>query len=514
MLTKKRKRLVSIFQVVFLFLLTVFISGYFSFYGVEPHHHGIMLKPAYDMNHGLMLFRDSFTQYGALTSILQFFALHIFGNHLIVINLLTALFYGLVVVFLWLSWSLFLPPILATVSCLIWLFLAPYFLPDYFFLPWSSVYSLFFQLVTTYTFLRYLKSRENVWQISAGVAAALTFWARQPVGFFMIGSILLFIFISKIKKYKSCNLFPFFISYMLVHSIFLSWLFTNKALDAWYYQTIKFPFLWTQSLVKTHIPFSQVVVSLLPNPLPATNQILSLWAVLPLIMICMGYVLLISKDKSKQHVMFLFGIVISLSSWLQYYPVSDIRHLYWAATPMIGFTIYSIWQQTGVYKKYALFCLICFLLFAPDIFYRLQYGRRKIIETASYVSLTKPAILSGMKVKISEKKEYEKAMDAVEQYEKKYPHTFITTTARDALYSMFDGKSINCSAFTVNWNWKTIDESLEKKYSQAMKGCIDRYKPLVFSEILGYQENYQPVEYTRVTKGAPGINYLLIPDRP
>ncbi|MCX6733028.1 MAG: hypothetical protein NTV98_05830, partial [Candidatus Roizmanbacteria bacterium] len=145
------------------------------------------------------------------------------------------------------------------------------------------------------------------------------------------------------------------------------------------------------------------------------------------------------------------------------------------------------------------------------IVYRLQNGRLKIKEIVSYVPLTKPTILKGMRVVVAEKNEYENAMSAIETYEKQYPHTFITTTARDALYSMFDGKSINCDAFTVNWNWKPIDQELEKRYSQTMKKCINTYKPLVFSELLNYQENYQPEGYKRVTTGAPGINYLLVP---
>ena len=39
--------------------------------GVDPHHDGIMLKPALDVLSGQVLFRDTFTQYGALTTYLQ-----------------------------------------------------------------------------------------------------------------------------------------------------------------------------------------------------------------------------------------------------------------------------------------------------------------------------------------------------------------------------------------------------------------------------------------------------------
>ena len=45
--------------------------------GVDAHHDGIMLKPALDVLAGQVLFRDTFTQYGALTTYLQAAALWI-----------------------------------------------------------------------------------------------------------------------------------------------------------------------------------------------------------------------------------------------------------------------------------------------------------------------------------------------------------------------------------------------------------------------------------------------------
>jgi len=76
-----------------LFALTLTIASIFSVLGVDPHHQGIMFKPAFDVAHGQMLFRDTFTQYGALTTLLHAWALRIFGDYLVVIQIETALFY-------------------------------------------------------------------------------------------------------------------------------------------------------------------------------------------------------------------------------------------------------------------------------------------------------------------------------------------------------------------------------------------------------------------------------------
>ena len=498
-------------QVFFLFILTVCIAGYFSFLGINPHHHGIMLKPAFDMNHGQMLFKDTFNQYGALTTILQALAMRVFGNYLIVINLLTAFFYGLVVVLLWLTWSLFLPAFFSTTACLVWLFLAPYFLPDYIFLPWSSVYSLCFQLATLYTLLLFLKSKKIVWLPIAGVTAALTFWAREPVGVFMVGSIILFLIVSKIKKYKAFPIFPFFLTYFCIHGVFLIWLIINNALGAWWYQTIRFPFLWAQSSSQLRIPFIQIIMNLVANPIPSSNTLFSLWVVVPLVIVYLGYTLLTSPRREVKQSMLMLSVLICLASWLQYHPVSDIRHLYWGATPMIGYVFYTVWIHTGAKKKYFVFLLICIALFVPDLFYRIHLGYRKIKETYSYVSLTVPDILKYMRVPKGEKIEYEFVVKKIVEFEKKYPKTFITTTAPDALYSMFDGKSINCSPFTVNWAWDKYDSALGKKYNKQMIDCINTYKPLIFSKTLYYLPTYQPPGYVQVTKGEGEINYLLVP---
>lgn len=500
-------------QITFLFLLTVGISGFFSFIGVEPHHHGIMLKPAFDISHGRMLFRDTFTQYGALATILQALAMRIFGNTLMVINLLTAVFYGFVVVLLWLIWSFFLPPLFTSFACLIWLFLAPYFLPDYFFLPWSSVYSLFFQVATLYLLLLFLKTKKNTYMGVAGISAACTFWARQPVGIFLIGSVIVFFIILKVKKYKTPSILPFYLAYFITHAFFFGWLIINRAVPDWWFQTIQFPFLWIQqSFPHYRIPFFLIFANLFSNPIPASNSLLSLWAVLPLTIVYLGYTLLIAHEKNTKQAMLIFCILVCLSSWGQYHPVSDIRHLYWGATPMIGFVLYAIWRFTWNKKNYAAFAVICLLLFAPDLLYRLRFGLRKIRDTSSYVALSQPSILKGMRVPKEEKKEYENAADKIKAYEKKHPRAFITTTGEDALYSMFDGKSVNCFPLTVNWNWQKYNTLRGKKYSQSMVDCIRLYKPLVFSKILYYLPTYQPSGYKQVTDGTGKIYYLLIPE--
>ena len=133
-------------HVMFIFIITITVASIFSIFGVDAHHQGIMFKPALDVAHGQMLFRDTFTQYGAMTTLLHALVLKLFGDHLLLIQIQTAIFYGFISICLWYLWRPFLSKWLTTVSVLIWLFIAPYFV--WTMLPWSSVPALLFQLLS------------------------------------------------------------------------------------------------------------------------------------------------------------------------------------------------------------------------------------------------------------------------------------------------------------------------------------------------------------------------------
>lgn len=500
------KGLISyLIQIVFIFFLTIGVAGYFSYLGVDPHHDGIMLKPASDIARGQMLFRDTFTQYGALTTILQAWAVAVFGHSLVVINLLTVFFYGLIAVMLWLIWSLFLPSYLATVACIIWLFQAPYHDPGYAFLPWPSVYALFFQLVTLYTLLQFLKTKKAVWQLIAGVAAALTFWCRQPVGFLLVGSIIFYFIVLRIKKYKVPSIKPFFISLIITHLIFFVWIITNHAFNDWFYQTIRFPATWATSASPEKII---LLMNFFYNMFPNSYSPLSIWTLLPLVTLYLGITYVLLKKINKTHAMVLLAVCVNLASWLQYHPVNDPRHLYWAAAPMIGFALYAALSLDTGKKKGFTFLVICLLLFIPDMFYHARLARRKIRKFWSYPTIVTPKVLRGMRVSPEEKLFFDDAMKKLKTFKKKHPTSFITTTGRDAMYSLFDGGNTNCYKFTVEWGWIAFDAQLEKEYLKAMKACITKYKPAVFTQKL----YYHPEGYQRVTKGKSQTgNYLLLP---
>ena len=167
-----------------LFLITLILFTPFAFLSVDLHHAGVMLKPAMDVADGMVIFRDSFNQYGFLTSFIQAAAVKLFGGEVLVINLLTVVFYGLCAVELDRFWSRFLStPFRWLMMGLFWGMAPFYLVPMH---PWSSVYALYFMLLGGTLMVRYLDSGSLKLLFGSGVAAGLAFGCRQPCGFVMV----------------------------------------------------------------------------------------------------------------------------------------------------------------------------------------------------------------------------------------------------------------------------------------------------------------------------------------
>ena len=154
--------------------------------GVDPHHDGVMLKPALDVLSGQVLFRDTFTQYGALTTYLQVLALWIQPS-LLSLRLLTLVAYALTLFFLYAGWRLILPRSLTVFACGLFVLFIPVYEKDWLgqywmLLPWSSVYAMMFQSLGLYALFRVIRGEQPLrWGLILGVACACVFWCRQPV---------------------------------------------------------------------------------------------------------------------------------------------------------------------------------------------------------------------------------------------------------------------------------------------------------------------------------------------
>ncbi len=167
-------------------VLLLWLWSPFARIGVDVHHDGIMLKPALDVLSGQVLFRDSFSQYGALTVYLHalglwfhpaLFTLKFMSLCAVVASLF--IFYG--------CWRELMPRSLAIAGAGMFVAYLSFFDPDWLLLPWSSDFAMLFQAITLYSLLQVIRGNHAVrWAGVTGVACAATFWCRQPVGLLLI----------------------------------------------------------------------------------------------------------------------------------------------------------------------------------------------------------------------------------------------------------------------------------------------------------------------------------------
>ena len=150
----------------------------FAALGLDFHHDGIMLKPAIDVYSGQVLFRDTFTQYGALTIWMHAVCLSI-DPRLLSMRMFTVAVYACSVFLLVLSWLRFSPWPVAAIGVVLFLVSAPFYDERWLLLPWSSAIALLFQSAAAYSLCRMIANNaSDLWPALVGLSTALAFWAR------------------------------------------------------------------------------------------------------------------------------------------------------------------------------------------------------------------------------------------------------------------------------------------------------------------------------------------------
>ncbi|OPY86961.1 MAG: hypothetical protein A4E71_01323 [Smithella sp. PtaU1.Bin162] len=448
-LKKENLEMFLLFTVVFL------ISGFFSIFGIDGHHDGIMFKPSLDVARGFTLFKDTFNQYGALTIFIQSLAIKIFGEHLLVIKLLTAFFYALTALVIWKIWINLLPRYLVYLILFLYIFLAPYFFWP--FSPSSSVYALFFQMFSIYCLCKFLKDENTNYLILSGINASLAFWCKQPIGMFLFLAVTgYFIFTGILeKKFRDLfrNLLYYVIGYLSVFIFMMLIILLSGAIQDWWIQSIEFAYMFLQNNGETGI--TKIISCLFP-----TEPENSIFLVMPIISILFFIKILIElifcdgKLNSKNKVLLVLTVT-AMASWLQYYPVACYRHLYWGSIPMIGLVIYFIYSLFIKYNRvvsFSMLIFIVFVIFGKAVNMRIINGYEKITQKhEKYETIRKPDILSGIKVSPDEVLFYKELDSYIRNFLENNPSGYIINLTPDALWVTLGGNRKNLHKMHVNW---------------------------------------------------------------
>lgn len=468
---------------VALFVTIILWFGFWAHIGLDVHHDGILMKPAYDVMSGKMLFRDTFTQYGALTTLLQAAACSIFGARVLTLRLLTTFFYAGSTVLVWHIGGRILNGFYRIIPILCILIYPPFYFWNM--QPWSSIYALFFLLLTIYLFqLGFAKKRESWFWALTGAVSTLPFWCRQPLGLVFAGGIVL-VFVSHWRFYEPWRdtlrrMWLFLGGALIVFGLFFIWLSMNHALLDFWLQSIKMAFGFAAGKTARMTPAFHTGGFI--QQFAALSFALKLFRLFFLDRLFWGTVIC-SLTLGWFIYLVVWGIRkmgLTLDYWLllpvvfmaglslhQYYPVPGLRHYYWGAFPaflVLGRTFQAmlstqgqeLWKRT--IKLCVAFAILSSMIFEMQNVYRTN--ARELGALPSIRDLPKLVVMEGNVADVVkglwvlpwEKEAWEKLQEISDSIPEPFRNEQVINMTRDGIFMFVLPNKTNFYKMYVRWN--------------------------------------------------------------
>jgi len=503
-------------DLILIFLITFITASYFAGIGVDAHHDGAILKPALDVANGRILFKETFTQYGALFVFINSSLLLLFGKFLLTLRIATAFFYALIAVFIFLIYKKFLSKKIVYLTLLIWLLLAPYFWQVFF--PWPSVYASFFLVVSIYLFLFSLKKEkqkiiiENKHVFLTGIFSALSFWIKQPylLVFFSIAFLFFLLFFLKTLSLKKAinSIAVLSLGFLSASFVFIFYFITTGSLKDWFLQSIRIGYITGRIVGRGYDVFD----------LLKTLSLHPVWVILPFSCIFFFFYIysLLKKNPDDLKKLSLLGVsLICIFSFFQYFPIYDPSHIYWAITPAVGLFAYVLFsfnlhKRVKNIKLYSLkqnlltvFFFGIALITVFSIISEVKLGINGVVEKNKKfnIKIVKPEILRGMRIDQKDAYFYSDVSQNISSYlEENQEKKFVVYDA-DALYAAFTNNQQNIDSFYVtNAGYTSGVYSYEKDFYIYVKNK----KPLIFlhTDYLPFSKEYFVIKIWKEYKKA------------
>jgi hypothetical protein len=544
------------------FVLTFAIFLPFSSMGIDVLHDGLMLKAGLDVLHGKVLFRESFTQYGALTTYIHALALWLFDEKLIALRWVTVLFYAGASSALVLVWQRFLPWPLVRWVFVAWLAMAPFYSRQWGMVPWSSVPALFFQAVALLFLIRALELKKYRAALFCGISAAAVVWCRMPVGVLLEVSGVLAFAIAAIhrKSTQDLKLLAVFLAgSLVVHGGFFGQLAATSSLSDWYYQNIAWPAAWAtespvteallQSLLVLRSPFFQSnqgafrLVSLAffsaavlyPFASRQTGRRFYLtelafvlaaaaleweffrsdeaWGFLVPLVILAAVLPMIAKAllgrEPAGDALFLPAIgagIAATASWAQYYPVTCPRHIYWALSPGLGICVYFLMKSFPRARIKQVATGLCLVL-APLLISKMWQARLHALE--SRYPFAAPN-LAGLRGTQAEAEHFDYVYGILGPALDRSPAPPLLIDGYDAFWASWSKNSRGFTPFYIQLKAMELGPGFEEKKAR----FIREMRPVI---LVSGTSGARVKEYTRKfgyhsRSIDPGVGWLLEPN--
>jgi hypothetical protein len=461
-----------------LFALVMVIFGFYAFLDIDYHHDGLMLKTAMDVAEGQVIFRDTFNQYGALTTFIQALAIKLFGAELLTIRLATVFFYGLSILWLNKLCKLILTRPFRYLVLIFFLGLAPFY--EVTLHPWSSVYALFFMLVAEermLVFLRNGRCRDLFW---VGLATAGAFGCRHPCGMVILLAGLLALgmwsFLNRPGRNGLARAWGAFAAGVLAPlTVFALWLLYVGAWDAYLLQA--FGFTARFAVKRGGGSWADISEALFP--------FLSFFWVFPLASLGMLWYSTArffkgGRNEPAAYLTVFALLMYGLASWHQFFPVPCVRHLYWGSIPMfpvLALLAERLWRRTA-WPKPKRVVLLALLLFVPlsGVCYRLLVGSLRVYYAPNRVMSDVPGA-RGMLIFPSAARMLKDGQVLFNKLPPELKNRPYLNYTEDGFFSVLFPSRRNLHPMSVNWR-----DNVYPDYSEAVGKQVQEYKPVILSK--------------------------------
>lgn len=409
-------------------LVSFLITYFFSNYDFDAQHNGSIFFTARFLSKGAVMYRDVGGQYGVLFYYIMAAFIKLFGEHLWAINMATSCVYAVCYCLLFLCCCQFMSGWRSFVVALLTLALAPFYIC--LFQPWSSVCALMFLLLAGYLFFCYIRHGKGILLVLSSLSTIACFLCRQPVGIVLFLSfVLFFVFAAPLGLYVP-NYKKAVLCYLSVFALVVGGGISLLVSKGTFMEFLRRNFIDTYQFAKERTdasnPLSNILDCLFVHTylLQSKEKIFITWRLLPLSSIVVFVFVAIKKllakrnkgdvEKESRISMLFAWSIICIASWHQYYPVTCVRHVFWAAFPMPLLLFYGLLAVSlRVCKKAWPAWLLFILILSPVLLSRMEGGLKKAMAPYVYADSTNFAFMEKIRLTEEQKAYYDEVSAVV-----------------------------------------------------------------------------------------------------
>ena len=489
--------------VVFVTMAAVY--SWFSRLGVDPHHDGMALQPAFVIAEGGVPHRDVFEQYGPMVPWVQGLFVFVFGRSLLVVKVATAVLLAGGVTLFFVSWRSWKGRAVAYVATAFVFLLSYFFTPKLDMRAWSSDILVFLQSVSLLAVMSGVRSKSRAPWFVAGVVTTLCLLTRILPG--LVQSVLLLVVLLSVVRRA---VMPYVAGLVGCLGAVVGFLAVNRGLGEWWYQTVELPFRWSTGTAATDpLGFVRFVLlhRLLPvflGPISAAVLLGGWWTRLARFKWVAGGVLSATVTwwlTSLRHLhldflgrqdaawtligltMFSFACsiasarqgkpgsqvdllisVAAVSAVSQIYPVLEARHLWWSIIPVAG---PAVAMAGAILARPMSQKVVTSVVLAPLTFATVFSAADVLREPRTLVRT--PGPLEGMYFNSQFYRYFDDNIRTVATYERAHPGTPIINMCADGLWVSLTSSVRMPDPYYVLWDFKAGKIDFDQRATWALK---------------------------------------------